>query len=55
MSALGDGAFKARVEGIAGEEGQDVGLVGKSRMGAVVVHEGLESGHPANWFCRSRS
>lgn len=55
MPALGDGALDTGIEGITGEEGEDIGLAGKPRVGAVVVHEGLETGDAADGFCRSRS
>jgi hypothetical protein len=48
MSTLRDGAFEAWVEGIAGEEGENVRLTGKSRVGAVIVHEGLKAGGTTN-------
>jgi hypothetical protein len=48
MATLRDSAFQARVEGIAREEGEDVRLTGKSRVGAVIVHEGLEAGGATN-------
>ena len=44
MASLCDRAFEAGVEGIAGEEGENVRLTGKSGVGAVVVYERLESG-----------
>lgn len=44
MATLRDGALEARVEGIAGEEGENVRLTAKSRVGAVIVHERLEAG-----------
>lgn len=44
MTTLRNCTFEARVERIAGEEGENVGLTGKSRIGAVVVHERLEAG-----------
>lgn len=55
MAALGNGTLETGVERIAGEEGQDIGFVGKPWMGAVVVHEGLEARDPANRFGRARS
>lgn len=55
VTALCNGTLDTRVEGIAREKGQKVGLVGKSRVGAVVVHKGLEAGDPANRFSRARS
>lgn len=54
MSALSDSAFETWVECIAGEKGQDVGLTGKSWVGAVVIHEALETRGPANGLCRAR-
>lgn len=48
MATLCDGALEAGIEGIAGEEGENVRLTGKSRVGAVIVHERLESGGTAN-------
>lgn len=44
MTTLCNCTFETRVEGIAGEESENVGLTGKSRIGAVVVHERLEAG-----------
>jgi len=43
MSPLGDGAFNTRVEDISRKEGESVGLTGKARIGAIVIHEGLET------------
>jgi hypothetical protein len=43
MATLRDGALEAGVKGIAGEEGENVRLTGKSRIGAVIVHERLET------------
>lgn len=54
MPPLGDSTLETRVEGIAGEEREDIGLAGKSRVGAIVLHEGLEAGDPADRLCRSR-
>ena len=48
MTTFRDGAFQAGVEGIAGEEGENVRFVGKSRVGAVIVHERLETGGATN-------
>ena len=48
MPALSDSTFKARVERIAREKGEDIGLAGKPRVGAVVVHQGLEARDTAN-------
>lgn len=55
MSAFGDAAFEARIEGIAGEEGQDVRLASKFRMGPIVVHHGLEAGDTPYGFSRPGS
>jgi hypothetical protein len=49
-----DSTFEARVEGIAGEEGEGTGLAGKARVGAVEVDERLEARGTTNGFCRSR-
>jgi hypothetical protein len=51
MATLRDGALKARVEGITGEEGDNVRLIGKSRVRAVIVHEGLEAGGATDGLC----
>lgn len=50
MATLRNGAFEAGVEGIAGKESENVGLTGKSRVGAVIVHERLEAGGTTNGF-----
>lgn len=54
MPAFGDGALDTGIEGIAGEEGEDIGLAGEPRVGVVVVHEGLETGDASDGLCRSR-
>lgn len=54
MPAFGNGTFETWVEGVTGEKCQDIGLLGESRVGAVVVDEGLEAGGPANGVRRSR-
>lgn len=53
MPALGDGALQTRVEDIAGEEGQDLGLSGVSRSGVVVVDDGLEARYSADRVSRA--
>lgn len=55
MPALGDTAFQARIEGIAGEEGQDFGLIRESRVGSVVVHDRLKAGDSSYRFSRPGS
>lgn len=55
MPPLCHSTLEARIKGIAGEEGEDVGLIGKARVGAVIVHKRLEAGDSADWFCRARS
>lgn len=55
MSAFSNGALKARIEGISGEEGQDIGLSGETGIGAVVVHDGLESGDTTDRLSRAWS
>lgn len=51
MPPFGDRAFETGVVGIAGEEGQNVGLFGKGGVVAVVVDDGLKSGYAADGFC----
>lgn len=51
MATLCDGALEAGIEGIAGEEGENVRLIGKSRVGAVIVHERLKTGGATNGLC----
>lgn len=48
MTTLCDGALEAGIKGIAGEEGENVGLTGKSGVEAVIVHERLETGGTTN-------
>jgi hypothetical protein len=55
MPALCDCTFDTRVESIAGEEGQNIGLIGELRVITVVIHEGLKSRHPADRLSRARS
>lgn len=52
MLSFGDCAFEARVEGISREEGEDIGLTGKPRVGAIIVHEGLKARDTADRFSR---
>lgn len=55
MSALGDGTLETGVEGIAGEESEDIRLVGKFMIMVVMIHDGLETSDAADGFCRPRS
>lgn len=55
MSALCDCTFDTRVESIAGEEGQDIGLPGELWVITVVIYKGLEPRHPTDRLCRARS
>lgn len=55
VSPFRDRAFETGVVGIAGEEGQDVGLFGKGGIVAVVIDNGLKSGYAADGFCRTFS
>jgi hypothetical protein len=48
MTTLCDGALEAGIKGIAGEEGENVRLGGESGVGAVIVHERLETGGTTN-------
>ena len=48
---LGNGALETGIEGIAGEEGEQVRLAGEAGVGTVVVDEGLETSDTTNWFC----
>ena len=48
---LGNGALETGIEGIAGEEGEEVRLAGEAGVGTVVVDEGLETSDTTNWFC----
>lgn len=52
VPAFGDAAFEARIEGIAGEEGQDVRLTSKFQMVSIVVHHGLKAGDSSYGFSR---
>lgn len=51
MSPLGDRAFDTRIEGIAGEEGEEVRLVFEAGVRPVVIDDGLETRDTADWFC----
>lgn len=51
MSPLGNGALETGIEGIAGEEGEEVRLAIEAGVGAVVVDEGLETSDTTDWFC----
>lgn len=50
MTALRDCAFKTGIISVTGKEGEDVGLIGISRVIAVVIDYRLEAGGTANWF-----
>ena len=51
VSPLGDGTLETGIEGIAGEEGEEVRLAGEAGVGTVVVDEGLETSDTTDWFC----
>lgn len=51
MSALCDGTFETRIEGIAGEEGEELRSIGEAGVGTVVVDDGLEAGDTTDWLC----
>lgn len=55
MPTLGDGTLETGIEGIAGEEGEESGLVGEAGMQTVVVDDGLETRDTTDWFCRPGS
>lgn len=55
MPALCDCTFDTRVESIAGEEGQNIGLTSELWVMTVVIHEGLKPRHPADRLSRARS
>ena len=51
MSPLGDRAFDTRIEGIAGEEGEEARLVFEAGVRPVVIDDGLETRDTADWLC----
>lgn len=51
VSALCDGTLETRIEGIAGEEGEKLRLIGEAGVGTVVVDDGLEASDTADWLC----
>ena len=51
VSPLGHGTLETGIEGIAGEEGEEVRLTGEAGVGTVVVDEGLETSNTTDWFC----
>lgn len=55
MSALCDCTLDTRVESVAGEECQDIGLPGELWVITVVIYKGLEPRHPADGLCRAGS
>lgn len=55
MSALSDSALETRIEGIAGEEGEELRLAGEAGMRTVIVDDGLETSYTTDWFCRPGS
>lgn len=55
MPALCDGTLETRIEGIAGEEGKELRLIGEAGVGAIVVDDGLEASDTTDWFCGPRS
>lgn len=52
MAPLGDRAFEAWVEGISGEEGENVRLSGESGIGTIMIDYGLESRNTTDWLRR---
>lgn len=55
MLALCDATFETGVEGISGEEREEVGLAFEGVMVAVVIAEGLEACYAADRFSRTGS
>ena len=55
MPALCDGTLETRIEGIAGEEGEELRLIGEAGVGTVVVDDGLEARDTTDWLCGPRS
>lgn len=53
MPPLGNRALETRIVRIPREEREQLRLSGKTRIGAVVVDDGLEAGDAADGFGRS--
>lgn len=45
-----DGTFNTRIEDISRKEGESIGLTGKARIGAIVIHEGLKTRNTTDGF-----
>ena len=55
MPALCDSTLETWIEGIAGEEREELRLIGEAGVGPVVVDDGLEASYTTDWLCRTRS